>query len=661
MKLRKFLTAIALGTILAGCGAANSAPGAPAGQAAEAATAGKASEASATDEASEVTAADQVPEEAAAEPVRFDPSVEYTAEDKPVLDTELVSVTITNIAADEEGLRTELQIENKSDKAYSYDFSKICLNSCMVPSFDYDQEALGENVAAGETINTWFKIPASQFDKYMQAAADRLCFSINGTSEDYSPIQDDGDGSSRFSEKITLYPTGKTEDAITLSRDITEEECEFLIDNDDFSFGLIKTVSTEGDEKSEVVGFYVENHTDHDIYGNMQEIYVNDTPVKIPVSNPEGVSGVPTEMDAFIPFNLYAGTKTRTAMITKKIFDYNDFGSVKDLAFKLTVMSDDGTELESKDVEYHFEGTEQAEAEGADEQEAAESNYVNEPQVLVDSDMYSLTVTGYRQNKRGFTVLCEIMNKAEKAYHYTLSRNGSILNQFYIRDDFGAGMSFGESVDVEAGETSSCELTIPAAALENYEIEVVDRASFSISGGSVDDTNAASAAYREGNFDYEDKDERLEVKTVTVYPTGKTEEEINDAVSVKEEDCAAFVSTDNFVLGITKKINRNNTDGVIMAYFENKTDQELFLQLDEISVNGTQLISEFEGISEPKKETLKLPPLTKGFMPLISPALLEKQEITEDISKMECTVYHKENPAQGNQFAHYSETISCDF
>ena len=173
--------------------------------------------------------------------------------------------------------------------------------------------------------------------------------------------------------------------------------------------------------------------------------------------------------------------------------------------------------------------------------------------------------------------------------------------------------------------------------------------------------NAASAAYSEGNFDYEDKDERLEVKTVTVYPTGKTEEEINDAVSVKEEDCAAFVSTENFVLGITKKINRNNTDGVIMAYFENKTDQELFLQLDEISVNGTQLISEFEGISDPKKETLKLPPLAKGFMPLISPALLEKQEITEDISKLECTVYHKEHPAQGNQFAHYSETISCDF
>ena len=105
----------------------------------------------------------------------------------------------------------------------------------------------------------------------------------------------------------------------------------------------------------------------------------------------------------------------------------------------------------------------------------------------------------------------------------------------------------------------------------------------------------------------------------------------------------------------------NNTDGVIMAYFENKTDQELFLQLDEISVNGTQLISEFEGISDTKKETLELPPLAKGFMPLISPALLEKQEITEDISKLECTVYHKEHPAQGNQFAYYSETISCDF
>ena len=51
----------------------------------------------------------------------------------------------------------------------------------------------------------------------------------------------------------------------------------------------------------------------------------------------------------------------------------------------------------------------------------------------------------------------------------------------------------------------------------------------------------------------------------------------------------------------------------------------------------------------------------KGFVPVLSRNELEKNGIKDGIKELDCTVYHKEHPAQGNQFASYSEKIDCSF
>ena len=47
--------------------------------------------------------------------------------------------------------------------------------------------------------------------------------------------------------------------------------------------------------------------------------------------------------------------------------------------------------------------------------------------------------------------------------------------------------------------------------------------------------------------------------------------------------------------------------------------------------------------------------------PRVHPDDLEKAGISENVTKLECTVYHKKFAAQKNEYAYYSERISCDF
>ena len=181
-------------------------------------------------------------------------------------------------------------------------------------------------------------------------------------------------------------------------------------------------------------------------------------------------------------------------------------------------------------------------------------------------------------------------------------------------------------------------------------------------GRAVEDYKAQSAAYEKGDYFYEEKDEKI-YDTVTVYPTGMTDDEISEAISVTEKDCAAYVSGDGFTMGVLKEVNMDNSYGTLTVYFENRTNEELYLTWEEITVNGKRYVYQDDDLDESsgRQVTLSLPPDTRGYMPVLSRDDLGKSGIEGDVKELVCSVYHKEHPAQGSQFASYSEKITCSF
>lgn len=599
-------------------------------------------------------------EENATKPVRFDPAAEYRKEEKPILDTERVLVEIEDYKADDQGLTVDLRIENRTKKACSYSINLITLNRCLVTGIDTKDGKQEYDAGPGEQLQTWFRIPSSEFDKYGLAAADELTFRLYATSEEDSDGENDAGENGSFDEEICVYPTGKTKEEIASGYIITEEECDFSEDNDEYVFGLLKDPDFKKEDSGGTAYFYAENKTDHLIYLLLTEIYANNNRIKTKVTYTSGEEKI---MNAWIPLALPAGTKCIHNLLTDEEIEDNATGAVSDLRFALGAGAE-GEEIKYKDIEYHYAGTEtggtaEVNSDKSEIQELDADIYTDGSVVLSDTDLYTLLATGYRQNKIGFTVVCEIENKANKAYEYDLYTSRPVINQMFFDIDLNHQISSNGSARIEAGKTASCELTIPSSVLDQFGITAVDRLTFFIKGSPVDDQNAMSEADNEGEHKDEEKDEVIKATQVTVWPTGKTKEDIVGSVVVDKEDCTAYVSTDSFELGILKKINMDNPFGVVTAYFENRTDQELYLVLDGIVVNGTQLKK--SGDTYPTTEILQLPPGEKGFEQIISPDDLEKAGISENVTKLECTVYHKKFAAQKNEYAYYSERISCDF
>ena len=610
-----------------------------------------------------VTAADN--KENTMEPVRYDPMAEYRKEEKPVLDTERVLVEIEDYRADAQGLTVDLRIENRTKETCSYSINLITLNRCLVTKIDTKDGERDYVADAGEQLQTWFRIPSSEFDKYGLAAVDELTFRLYATSEDDSDGEDDAEENGSFDEEICVYPTGKTKEEIDSGYVMAEEECDFLEDNDEYIFGMLKDPDFKKEDSVGTAYFYAENNTDHLIYLVLSEIYANNIRIKTKVSYITGDQKKDSIMNAWFPVVLPAGAKCIQNLLTDEEIEDNATGAVSDLRFALGVGTE-GEEIKYKDIEYHYDGTKtsgtsEVNSEKAEMQERDADIYTDEPVVLSNTDLYTLTATGYRKNKIGFTVDCEIENKADKAYEYDLYTHRPVINQMFFDIDSNHQISSNGSVKIEAGKTAPCELTILSSVLDQFDITVVDRLTFFIKGSSVDDQNAMSEAYNEREHNYKEKDEVIKATQVTVWPTGKTKEEIVGSVAADKEDCTAYVSTDSFALGILKKTNMDNPFGVLTAYIENRTDQELCLELDGIAVNGAQLKSNTSGDTYPKTEILVFPPGEKGFIQIISPDDLEKEGISESVTKLECTVYHKEFAGQKNELAYYSERISCDF
>ena len=588
----------------------------------------------------------------------------------------------------------------------------------------------------GEKLEADIRIPAAEFEKYNLSAADELRFSIAGYPEDEEDDDDPADeleepaddleepaddleehaddlmepmedmaGSEDseearagmtadpeeadagmtaeeeaaetedkyFSKEFCVYPTGKEGTEIIPAHIDTEDDYEWLIQNDQYVFGIRKSLDDQAADPNGVVGYYLENKSDKELDFVLEKIKVNGIPMfqedtyytsytsdsedeapKKMISNLEERRGIP------------AGTFCLADILTAKELADNGVGQISDFKCVLKIEDEEYEEIESREVSCQFQDAASSAAGTAASADTAEQAgpYITKAVKVSESDLYKMTATGFDQNKMVFTVHCEMENKADKAYEYDFYTFDWEINHHFIEDDREGyfNMVIDNSVEVKAGETAACDISIPATSLEAFGIDRVDELQFVVSGRSVEDREAMRAAHDEGDYFYEEKDKTI-YDTITVHPTGMTDEEINESVSVTEQDCVVYIDGDGFTMGILKDARKDNPYGTLMVYFDNQTNEELYLTWEDVSVNGKLLsyYDEFVGKTYPKQVTLNLKPNTKGFMPVLSRGELKKSGITGDVKELVCTVYHKEHPAQGNQFASYSEKIDCRF
>ena len=475
---------------------------------------------------------------------------------------------------------------------------------------------------------------------------------------------------SYFSEEFCVYPTGKEGMEITPAQIDTEGDFEWMIQNDQYAFGIRKSLDDQASDSKGVIDYYVENKSDKELDFVLEKLKVNGIPMfqeyTYDASDSEDEATEKAVSDLAERRGIPAGTICLADMLTAKDLADNGVGQISDLKAVLKVEDEEYKEIESREISCQFQDAVSSDAGTASSSSPSESAgpYITEAVKAGESDLYKLSVTGYDQNALVFIVHCEMENKADKAYEYDFYTFDWEINRHFIEDDHEEfyGPDIDNSVEVEAGKTAACDIAIPASSLEAFGIDRVDELQFVVSGRSVDDKEAMEAAYDKGDYFYEEKDGKI-YDTVTVHPTGMTDEEINESISVAEKDCAVYIEGDGFTMGILKDTLKTNPYGTLMVYFDNQTNEELYLTWEDISVNGKTLShrDDFLEKTYPDQVTLRLKPDMKGFVPVLSRNELEKNGIKDGIKELDCTVYHKEHPAQGNQFASYSEKIDCSF
>ena len=663
----------------------------------------------------------------------LDAGAVYQKGEFSLADTDRYSAAVSGYLADKDGFSVKLEIGNKAESEYSYYLYNVIVNRGLV-NYEITDSAGNNidelKVSPGGELEANIRIPAAEFEKYKITAADELRFTIAGypkeeEDEDYSgddliepeddleeplddldepaDLEETGEGAtadfemadadmfadleeadagvtaeqeaaeaedSYYSEDFCVYPTGKGEMEITPAQIDTEGDFEWMIQNDQYAFGIRKSLDDQASDSKGVIDYYVENKSDKELDFVLEKLKVNGIPMfqeyTYDASDSEDEATEKAVSDLAERRGIPAGTICLADMLTAKDLADNGVGQISDLKAVLKVEDEEYKEIESREISCQFQDAVSSDAGTASSSSPSESAgpYITEAVKAGESDLYKLSVTGYDQNALVFIVHCEMENKADKAYEYDFYTFDWEINRHFIEDDHEEfyGPDIDNSVEVEAGETAACDIAIPVSSLEAFGIDRVDELQFVVSGRSVDDKEAMRAAYDKGDYFYEEKDGKI-YDTVTVHPTGMTDEEINESISVAEKDCAAYIEGDGFTMGILKGVWKDNPYGTLMVYFDNQTNEELYLTWEDISVNGKTLSrrDDFLEKTYPDQVTLRLKPDMKGFVPVLSRNELEKNGITDGIKELDCTVYHKEHPAQGNQFASYSEKIDCSF
>ena len=324
-------------------------------------------------------------------------------------------------------------------------------------------------VSPGGELEANIRIPAAEFEKYKITAADELRFTLAGypreeEDEDYSEddliepeddleeplddldepadLEETGEGAtadfemadadmiadleeadagetaeqsaaeeedSYFSEEFCVYPTGKEGMEFTPAQIDTEGDFEWMIQNDQYAFGIRKSFDDQAADSKGVVDYYLENKSDKDLGFVLEKNTVNGIPMfqedTYYTSDSEGEASKKSISNLEEHRRIPAGTICLADMLTAKELSDNGIGQISDLKSVLKVEDEEYKEIESREVSCHFQDAASSNAGTSGTASPSESAgpYITEAVKAGESDLYKLSVTGYDQNALVFT------------------------------------------------------------------------------------------------------------------------------------------------------------------------------------------------------------------------------------------------------------------
>ena len=352
----------------------------------------------------------------------LDAGAVYQKGEFSLADTDRYSAAVSGYLADKDGFSVKLEIGNKAESEYSYYLYNVIVNRGLV-NYEITDSAGNNidelKVSPGGELEANIRIPAAEFEKYKITAADELRFTIAGypkeeEDEDYSgddliepeddleeplddldepaDLEETGEGAtadfemadadmfadleeadagvtaeqeaaeaedSYYSEDFCVYPTGKEGMEITPAQIDTEGDFEWMIQNDQYAFGIRKSLDDQASDSKGVIDYYVENKSDKELDFVLEKLKVNGIPMfqeyTYYTSDSEGEASKKAISNLEEHRRIPAGTICLADMLTAKELSDNGIGQISDLKAVLKVEDEEYKEIESREISCQFQ------------------------------------------------------------------------------------------------------------------------------------------------------------------------------------------------------------------------------------------------------------------------------------------------------------------
>lgn len=192
--------------------------------------------------------------------------------------------------------------------------------------------------------------------------------------------------------------------------------------------------------------------------------------------------------------------------------------------------------------------------------------YQEGDQAVMDTGECRVTITGYEADADGFRVKLTCSNDSDRTVDFVIG--STYLNRFLLDPVY---LSSGYGVEAAPGESQDTELVYSVRDLERCGISAVDEFTISL---QVIDAGDASAL--------------TEQETVTVYPTGKSAEEVVPAIHVPTENEQVLADNDTCRFSVQEAVHESVLGYLIAGSLENKSDTTLIYEWSGTAVNGVE-------------------------------------------------------------------------
>ena len=207
------------------------------------------------------TPADPQPADPEPEP-EPEPEPVYVLKDYTVLDDENCTVTLTEIKDSAFGMLSfGIYVENKTEQTLMFSLDEVTVNGYL------NDPLWAVEVAPGKKNNSTFDFSKDSLEKYGLLPIDELRFNLRVyDSEDWA-------AESLVDDDFTVYPTGKTADAVTYPERLKVDGEQVVVDNDKGTL-IIQSVEPDG-FWGYTLNVYMENKTDSDMTFSWDDVSVN--------------------------------------------------------------------------------------------------------------------------------------------------------------------------------------------------------------------------------------------------------------------------------------------------------------------------------------------------------------------------------------------------